>query len=523
MINEMMPHWLAKRASLTPERIALQDDHEKMTFEELNLEARKMARQLAGLNIQDGDHIAVLLKNDFSSIILTHALTYLGAITVFLNTRLSPGELVFQIKKAQAEKLIYVSDYQEITKRIKEEQGSTNIRPGLEAISIKEVSELGESKASLRDKKENPLQTEIKLAKTHSIIFTSGTTGTPKGAILSYANHFWSAMGSCLNIGLEMKDSWLLALPIFHVSGLSILMRSVIYGIKIIVQEEFNAGKVNHYLIHEGVTHISVVSIQLQKMLEDLKENSYPKTLRCVLLGGGFVPNNLLEESSNKKIPVFQTYGMTETASQIVTLSPEYLTSKIGSAGKALFPAQLKIINEGQEVINQVGEIVVKGPSVTSGYYNDEKATKEALKEGWLYTGDLAYFDEDGFLYILDRRSDLIISGGENIYPAEIEAVLLEHPNVEEAGVSGLEDEKWGKVPIAFVKLRYNSDNDNIKDDELMSEEIKEYCASKLAKYKVPVKVICVDSLPRNASNKLIRRKLLEYFERNDYNGKYKK
>ena len=515
MANEIIENWLAKRASLTPERVALANSHEKLTFKELNIEAKNMARKLAALNIKDGDHIAVLLKNDFNSIILIHALTYVGAIIVFLNTKLSPKELVFQVERAQAKMLICVADYQKLALEVNSDFHQQNrLKDKLEIVSMEELTALGKKDNSCLEEAEISLQKQIDLDKTHCLIFTSGTTGQAKGVVLSYGNHFWSAIGSILNLGLEIKDSWLLVLPVFHVSGLSILMRSLIYGIKVVVQENFDAKQVNNYILHEEVSHVSVVTIQLQKMLEDLKVRTYPSSLRCVLLGGGFVPQELLEESNKRNIPVFQSYGMTETASQIATLSPEYLTSKLGSAGKSLFPAQLKIMKNGQEVINEVGEVVVKGPSVTKAYYNDKESTEEAIKEGWLYTGDLAYLDEDGFLYIVDRRSDLIISGGENIYPAEIEKVLLGYPNVEEAGVTGLDDQRWGKVPIAFVKLRESSKI----NETLVAEKILSYCSNNLAKYKVPVEVIFVENIPRNASNKLMRNKLLQYYKRNDTN-----
>jgi O-succinylbenzoic acid--CoA ligase len=202
----------------------------------------------------------------------------------------------------------------------------------------------------------------------------------------------------------------------------------------------------------------------------------------------------------NRKVPVFQTYGMTETASQFVTLSPEYSLSKLGSAGKALFPSQLKIVNSDglEQQPMQSGEIYVKGPNVTKGYLNKEGSH---LKNGWFATGDIGFVDEEGFLYVQDRRSDLIISGGENVYPAEIEGALQGHHAVQEAGVIGVEDQEWGQVPVAFV----------VRNTLTTEDEIIQYCSSKLAKYKVPKRVLFVDELPRNASNKLLRRKLKEW------------
>lgn len=246
---------------------------------------------------------------------------------------------------------------------------------------------------------------------------------------------------------------------------------------------------------------MSVVSAMLSGMMNELGEDAYPGHFRCMLLGGGPAPQVLLEKCRDRDIPVFQTYGMSETASQIVTLAPENMLDKLGSAGKPLFPAELRIEQNGETAApGEVGEIVVRGPNVTSGYLHREKETKKAIRDGWLYSGDLGYVDEEGFLYVLDRRKDLIISGGENVYPAEVEAVLLAHPDVIDAGVTGVEDERWGQVPVAFVSIS--------EDAEFDEGGIISFCGDRLARYKVPSRVYPVKELPRNASKKLLRRKL---------------
>ena len=250
---------------------------------------------------------------------------------------------------------------------------------------------------------------------------------------------------------------------------------------------------------------MSVVGTTLKRIVDILGDDRLPDHLRCMLLGGGPAPLALLQACVEKGIPVFQSFGMTETSSQIVTLAPEDSLVKLGSAGKPLFPSQIKIEAEDgtQAEANEAGEIVVKGPNVTKGYLNRPDATKEKMKNGWFYTGDIGYLDEDGFLYVLDRRSDIIISGGENIYPAEIEAVLLAHPGVADAGVTGMTDPVWGKVPVAFIVKK-------IKDPDFTQDEIRQFCLEQLAKYKVPKQFYFVKALPRNAAKKLMRRRLLE-------------
>jgi O-succinylbenzoic acid--CoA ligase len=239
----------------------------------------------------------------------------------------------------------------------------------------------------------------------------------------------------------------------------------------------------------------------VKKLLELPGSEQYPETFRCMLLGGGPAPKPLLETAKEKHVPVFQSYGMTETASQIVTLSPQDALEKIGSAGKPLFPAQLKI---AATETGQVGEIHVKGPMVTGGYFKNKAATDSSFREGWLATGDLGYTDAEGFMYVVDRRNDLIISGGENIYPSEIESVLYEMEEISEAGITGIEDGTWGQVPAAFI----------VKNTESLSaEDVLAYARRYLAAYKIPKQIYFTDQLPRNASNKLMRHKLAEWLQ----------
>jgi O-succinylbenzoic acid--CoA ligase len=316
--------------------------------------------------------------------------------------------------------------------------------------------------------------------------------------MLTYGNHWWSAVGSVLNLGLRDDDRWLAVLPLFHVGGLAILLRCVIYGIAAVVHETFDPAAVNRAVDEEGITIVSVVSAMLQRMLDERGERPYPPTLRCVLLGGGPAPRPLLEACARRGVPVVQTYGLTEAASQVATLAPADALRKLGSAGKPLFPTEVLVRRDGASAgPYEVGEILVRGPTVTPGYVNRPEDTAAAIRDGWLHTGDLGYLDHEGYLYLVDRRDDLIVSGGENVYPAEVEAALLAHPSVEEAGVVGIPDERWGQVPAAVVKPRAGA--------RLDEEEVKAFCAERLARYKVPKRVWFVEALPRNAAGKLLR------------------
>jgi O-succinylbenzoic acid--CoA ligase len=476
-----MPDWLAARAGLSPARLALAVGGERLTFRELDRRASGVARRLAGLDIRPGDRVALLLRSGVPTVELVHGAGRVGAVLVPLNVRLAPAELAWQVADVRARLLLY------------DEANRAAAREAVLALSVEQFAALPEVDAPLRER--------IDLAAVHTIVYTSGTTGRPKGAMLTYGNHWWSAVGSALNLGLRDDDRWLAPLALFHVGGLSILMRSVIYGIPALVHDGFDPAAVNRSIDEDGVTIVSVVSSMLRRMRDARDGRPYPPTLRHVLLGGGPAPLPLLEECRRRGVPVVQTYGLTETASQAATLPPEDALRKPGSAGKPLLPTELRIERAGRPVPpGEAGEIVVRGPTVTPGYADRPEETAQALRDGWLHTGDIGRLDDEGYLYVLDRRSDLIISGGENVYPAEIEAVLAAHPAVAEAGVAGQDDAQWGRVPVAFVALRPGA--------PATPEELIAFCRERLARYKVPARVHVVDALPRNAAGKLLRHKL---------------
>jgi o-succinylbenzoate---CoA ligase len=490
MHNDIMPNFLKKRVFLTPERTAVYFNEQSITFKDLYERSLRTAGQLQTLGVRKDDYVAVLLKNHLDTIVILFALQLLGVKAVILNNRLTPAELIWQLNDSKAAFLVVEDTFSDIEQAIKYE---------IPSLITKQKSHL-----FYLESKTPEIQEEISLSDTCTIMYTSGTTGHPKGVMQTFGNHWWSSVGSALNLGFMEADCWLCAVPLFHISGYSILMRSVIYGMPIVLHENFDVERTLEDITTKKVTIMSVVGTMLTKIIDTLEESRLPSHFRCMLLGGGPAPLPLLQACLKKDIPVFQTYGMTESSSQIVTLSPEYSLAKLGSAGKPLFPAQLQIRTEDERLAEpgEAGEIVVKGPNVTPGYLNRPDATKDKVRNGWFYTGDIGYLDEDGFLYVIDRRSDLIISGGENIYPAEIESVLLAHPDVAEAGVTGIEDTKWGQVPVAFIVLR------NAKKVE--EDELRQFCLQRLAKYKVPKAFYFTERLPRNAAKKLLRRNLRE-------------
>lgn len=480
-----MPNWLKKRALLSPQRTAIIYEEKPYTFLDLYELSLHFGRKLHAIGVRSDEKIGLLMNTRLDMIVAIHASMQLGTELVLFNSRLTAQELLWQFEDSNLDWLITEEHFRDLV-------GNKYSPLFVEQLELVEESESFTAAE------------EFDLNKVATIMYTSGTSGYPKAVMQTYGNHWWSAVGSMLNLGLQENDRWLCTMPLFHISGLSIMLRSVIYGMTVILHKQFNEELVNDHIRRYEVTIMSVVTAMLNRMLAQLGDKQYPPTLRCLLLGGGPAPLSILESCKQKGIPVFQTYGMTETSSQIVTLSPEYSIEKLGSAGKALFPSQLKIMEDGREAgVREIGEILVKGPNVTAGYVNRPEETRKSIQDGWLKTGDNGYLDEDGFLYVVDRRSDLIISGGENVYPAEVEAALMRHPSVFEAGVTGADDAKWGQVPIAFVVL----------DGVAEKVELLSHCRHHLAAYKVPKEIYFVDELPRNSSNKLMRRHLIRLIE----------
>ena len=457
------PDWLHSRAATVPERVALVAEGRQWTFKELDIEADRAARRLAALGVKEGFYVATSLKAGFTAAVLPHATLRLGATLVPLNTRLTTKELDWQID---------------------------DIEP---RIVIRDQSTLDHSE-----------ERDVELRRSHpseavlAVIYTSGTTSHPKGAMLTVGNFWWSAIGSALNLGAYPRDRWLACLPLFHVGGLSILMRSAIYGMTAVIQDGFEANAVNVAIEKHDVSIVSVVAVMLQRMLDARPARPYPPSLRCVLVGGGPVPRTLLERCASLLIPVVQTYGMTETCSQVVTIAPGDAIRKLGSCGKVLYPNELRISDDG--------EILVSGPVVMAGYAKRPAETSSAIIDGWLHTGDAGSIDDDGFLFVLDRRDDLIITGGENVYPAEVEAVLLSHPSVAEAGVIGAPDSTWGQRVVAIVKLKESMQSD--------AGTLTAHCAAQLGSFKIPREFrFTEDPLPRTAAGKLRRSALREMLD----------
>ena len=490
LLNVDLCDWVARRASTHPDVVALECGDEWLTYRELDARVAAAAGHLVALGVTEGEPVGLLHANDNRFAVFAHAITRSGAMLAPHNARLTASEIAWQLRDAGARYLVADATYIDLAQAAASEAGVTLIDAD-DAAWTSAAPMVGAA--------------SIPFDRAHSLIYTSGTTGRPKGAVLTHGNFYWSAVASAANLGVEAYDRWLACLPLYHVGGLSIVLRSAIYGTTAVIHERFEEARVVRALHEERVSLLSVVANMLQRMYA-LDDRPYPSTVRAVLLGGGPAPRPLLEASAARGVPVLQTYGLSETASQVATLSSVDALRKLGSAGLPLPGTTVRIEIDGTEATaGEIGEICVSGPTVCAGYLGRPDATAEAIQDGWLHTGDLGYLDEEGYLYVADRRDDLIVSGGENVYPAEVESALLAFAGVEECAVVGVPNERWGALVVAVV----------LGTPDLEAAAIEAHLRATLAGYKVPRRVeIATEALPRTASGKvqrhLVRARLVE-------------
>ena len=487
-----MQDWLLARAQASPDKIAIIEQVSPsksyaLSYGHLNHRVDMMCTQMLGAGIEPGQHVAMLMMNSTLAIVPFFAAMRLGLVFVPLNTRLTIDEIDFQLTQADVDWLL--------------PYGTTDMLAGLrdKGHRIANLEKAKKSKAKIPPR-------EINLDDPFFIVHTSGTSGKPKGATLTYGNVFSSAMSSAYRIGHLPDDRWLCVLPLFHVGGLSILIRAVLYGITVDLREKFDVESINHALTNEDVTLVSLVPTMLYRLLENRSGDDWNPKLRLVLLGGAAATPELMGRCIAEKIPVATTYGLSEAASQVATTLPGDAVRKPGTVGKPLMFTQVKIVDEhgNPQKSGDYGEVLVKGQTVMQGYYNNPDATSKTIVDGWLHTGDIGYLDEDGDLFLVQRRSDLIVTGGENVYPAEVEAILRQHPAIKEVAVVGLPDPEWGQKVAAAIVLDENESASEI--------DIENYSREHLAGYKIPRVIRFVEELPLTGSGKIQRNAVQELF-----------
>lgn len=492
-----LENWIFKRARLSPHKLAFIFEEEQWTFEELYRTAQEMSDLFATVLDACGgiNRVGIFSNNSAEMYVAILACMNAGIEMVLLNTRLSAEELTVQINDASLSLIFCANEW--LPRLSEVNDAATDV--AITCLSL-EWCYANRKKASRR----RVMQELFPDDQVMSVLYTSGTTGKPKGVMQSYGNHYASAMASVTNLGFHEADMWVAITPLYHVSGLSVLVRGLVYGMPVHLFRRFDAALVNQALLRGKGSIISVVSYTLSALLKDLGDAVYPDSFRLMLLGGGFVDRSLLAACQEKRIAVVQSFGMTETCSQIAALPPRDISRKMGSAGLPLFSNRLRIGGTGAGE-GGVGEIQIQSPALCVGYLGqNERYQRSFTADGWYRTGDMGYLDEEGYLYVKCRLADCIISGGENIYPVEIETCLKNSRHVREAAVVGKIDATWGMVPWAFLVAGGTG--------KPTDEELKSFCLRHLAAFKVPKRFVWVDELPKTAVGKIQKYKLLAAF-----------
>lgn len=477
-----MEDWLRARARATPTKVALYWHAERYTFSHLNEQVEMWAERLANAGVKRGTVVGIFLDNRLDHLCLCFALMRLGAVMLPLNIRLTEEEVSFQLEQAKA------------TLFIKEEGALAKLETSFACYTLEQAASLPSAPVP---------EHSLNLKDLFCLIFTSGTTGKPKAVKLSVGNFFHSANASAYRLGVNPQDNWLCTLPLYHVGGLSILLRSCLYGTALTLHQEFNVEAVKGELESGHITLVSLVPTQLYRLLKtDFKPHP---NLRLVLLGGAAASEELLKEARARHLPIATTYGLTEACSQVATALPEQAFAKPATVGKPLLFSKVKVLDDEEQSVGagELGNVWIRGPNVMQGYLGQ----KESAENDWFNTGDLGYFDDEGDLFIVQRRSDLIVTGGENVYAAEVESVLRKHDAVAEVAVLGLPDPEWGQRVAAVIVLQSSGDSGAVQ------EALEHLCLEHLASYKRPRAYRFVDVLPLTPSGKVKKFALLPLFE----------
>lgn len=484
-------HWFAARAARSPKRRALTFEGVTWTYADMQLRIDRMAADLQAGGVCHGDRVAFLGLNQPAFFEALFGAARLGAIFVPLNFRLTSRELAFIIDDAGVHTLIVDAAHRAL----------------VEGIDVRRLMAAEADRATVR-----PLEAPDPVApeEVALIMYTSGTTGRPKGAMLTHANLWWNNANGMHALDVLEEDVTLVVAPLFHIGGLNVTTLTAWQkGAEVILHRSFDPGACLEAIPRYGVTTMfGVPAMFLFISQHPGFDQADLMSTRLLICGGAPVPEPLIKLYNGRGIPINQGYGLTETAPMVTFLPPEWSLAKLGSAGLPTLLGDVRVVDADNRPVGpmQKGEICCRGPNVMKGYWRRPDATAAAIDvEGWFHTGDAGYLDEDGFLFVSDRIKDMVISGGENVYPAEVESVLLENPAISEVAVIGLPDERWGEAVVAIVALKPGA--------ELTLEELRDFAAERLARYKVPSRLEKVEVLPRNPAGKVLKFELRDRFQ----------
>ncbi len=503
--------FLTKRALLNPNTEAVVDisSGRRQTYAELNERTNRVSNGLTDRGVAAGDRVATLLMNGPEFVETFFGTAKAGGVIVALNWRLVADELSFILTDSGATTLVFGTAFNEIVADL---QGrGTDGTQVTNWIHVGDAADRPEFAAGYEDMVAAGSTDEPEIITSGDdllfIMYTSGTTGLPKGGMHSHNPTLWSCVTGNVTADTRYNDNYLICLPLFHVGALNPLLSIFHLGGTATIMAEFDPTKIWEVFRDEKITVTLAVPAMLQFMLLTYdKETHDHSSLRWCMSGAAPVPVSLIETYAAMGIEIHQVYGLTETCGPACLISPEDAVARAGSTGKAFFHTDVRVIDDdGNDASADVpGQVIVRGPHIMLGYWNRPEATTESIVDGWLHTGDVAVMDADGFVYIQDRIKDMIISGGENVYPAEIENVISGMEGVTEVGVIGIPSEKWGESPMAVV----------VKSDEALTDkDVLEYCDGKLAKFKMPKHVEFTDTIPRNPTGKILKRVLRDQYE----------
>ena len=496
--------WSAYHANVRPNQVAIRDlsANKELTYSELDIRSNKLAQWLQKNGVDKGDRLDILSKNCPEFFELEFACAKIGAIELPLNWRLTKPELEYILNDSTPSVLVYDAAFLDISIEL---QKDCQIKESLE-IDSQDASNQYES--ALDESEGNYKRVQANHDDLIMIMYTSGTTGHPKGAMINHRMQLYNCINLAAPALVSPETVQLVVLPLFHTGGMNCYANPVLHaGGEIILIREFEPGLALSIIGNPEykVSHFFAVPAPYQFMMNHPDfESTDLSSLKIAGIGGAPCAEAILRTWSGRGVSMIQGWGMTETSPGGIGLDAADAERKLGSAGKPLMHTEVKVVDEkGNELPwGEVGELYIRGPNVTPGYWNNSKATQDAFSEDWLKTGDAARFDEEGFVYIVDRWKDMYISGGENVYPAEVENIIYQLPQVAEAAVIGVPDERWGETGKVFISIK--------ESQKIEEKEIIEHCLKNLAKFKVPKSVVFVDLLPRNATGKVLKRELRE-------------